>query len=104
MCMIPPTQLFSDPPCDLSICFSSSPMRGISTIFFQMIYPLEKGIDGILLHILYLLPNIPEYCFHDMICLVNTDTIFTLNIVNVEDFLFQSFLEGIVKDSVKFLH
>ena len=35
-----------------------------------------------------------------MIYSVNTDYIFTLNNVNVEELSFWSFLEGIVKDSV----
>ena len=39
-----------------------------------------------------------------MIYLVNTDSIFTLNYVNVEDIYFWSLLEGIVKESVKLLN
>ena len=42
--------------------------------------------------------------FNDVICLVNTDSIFTLNYVNVEDLYFWYLLERIVKESVKLLY
>ena len=42
--------------------------------------------------------------FDDMTCLVNTDSIFPLDYVNIEELWFWPFLEGIVKDSVKFLN
>ena len=35
---------------------------------------------------IFLLPNILEYYFHDVIYLVNTDAIFTSNNVNLEEF------------------
>ena len=38
-----------------------------------------------------------------MICLDNTDSMFTLNNMNVEELYFWSLLEGIVKESVKLL-
>ena len=40
---------------------------------------------------------------YDVIYLVNTDAIFTLNNANVEEFYFWDFLEVIVKESVKLL-
>ena len=51
-----------------------------------MMYLLEMVIAEILLHVLFLFPNIPELFFHDVIYLVNTDAIFTLNNFNVEEF------------------
>ena len=66
-------------------------------VSFKMIYPLERVIYGILIHILSLFPSITEYSFHDVICLVKTDSKFTLNNVNVEEFYFWSFLEGTAK-------
>ena len=53
--------------------------------------------------ILFLFPDILEWYFHDVIFLVNNDAIFTLNNVNIEEFYFWDLLEGIVKESVKFL-
>ena len=69
-----------------------------------MIRPLEMVISGILLHVLSLFPNIPEWDFHDVIYMFNTDSIFTLNNINVDEIYFWYFLEVIVKDSVKLLH
>ena len=40
----------------------------------------------------------------DMICCINTDSIFTLDYVNAEEIYFFSFMEGIIQDSIKFLH
>ena len=41
--------------------------------------------------------------FGDIICMVNNYSIFALNYMNVEELYFWSFLEGMVKDSVKLL-
>ena len=61
-------------------------------------------VAEILLHLLYLFPNITECFFHDVIYMVNTDFVFNLNNVYVEEIYFWSFLEGKVKDSVNLLH
>ena len=42
--------------------------------------------------------------FHDVIYLVNTYSVFTLNFLNVEELLFLFFLGSIVRESVKLLH
>ena len=45
-------------------------------------------------------PIFLDNVFDHIICLVNTDLMFTLDHDNVEDLYFWSLLEGILKDSV----
>ena len=51
----------------------------------QIMHPLEKVISGILLHLLSFSPISLNNIFHCVICLVNTDSIFTLNNFKVEE-------------------
>ena len=89
----------------ISQFFSSSPMRGvaINSVFSNKVSTgkgLLKFCFIFYLCSLILLNNV----FHDVICLVNTDSIFTLNYVSVDDIYFWYLLKGKVKESVKLLH
>ena len=53
--------------------------------------------------IFFCTPILLNDIFQYVICLVNTDSIFTFNDVNVEAFSFLALLEGIVKEGVKLL-
>ena len=63
ICMSPPTQLLREPPCEFSICFGYSAIRGVAmkSNFSNDVSMGKVNYDTLLL-ILYLLPNIPLWC------------------------------------------
>ena len=66
--------------------WSSMWFLNLFQVYFQSIYPLEMVIAGILLRLFFCSPISMNNFYHDVICMVNTDSIFTLNNVNVEEF------------------
>ena len=68
-----------------------------------MEFPLKNLIAEILIHIFICYPIFLNDVFNDMICLINTYSVLTLEYVYVEDIYIFSLLEGIIKESVKFL-
>ena len=49
-------------------------------------------------------PILLDYFLDDIICLINTDWMLTLDHVNIEELYFWYFLEGIIKENTKLLH
>ena len=66
-------------------------MRGVSTksVFSKKVYVGNGDLPKFNFIFCSPLPIFLNDIFHDVICLVNTDAIFTLNNVNFEEFYFE---------------
>ena len=85
--------------------FNYYPIRGVSMkISFSNAVSIGKGDFWNLTSYFYLFQIFLDDVFDDMTCLINTDSISTLDDINIEDIYFWEFLGCVIKESIKLLH